>query len=161
MKKLLRIAILVFWLTGCTSIGTVEFDPADLTYVYEIPGESQSDLYQEILKYIALNFVSAKSVIEYQDEGEGEVIGNGSIKYDGGWGEGLAAHTLDFAMRVRTRDGRIQVSFQNLKGFGTNGWIEQEYTTFTDVQYANIKNKLQDFSQGMAASLSMQTDSDF
>lgn len=161
MKRLLVIAFLSYWLTGCSSIGTIQFDPADLTYVYDIPGESQSDLYQETLKYIALNFVSAKSVIEYQDEGEGEVIGNGSIKYDGGWGEGMAAHTLEFALRVRTRDERIQVSFQNLKGVGTNGWIEQEYTTFTDLQYTNIQTKLENFSQDMAESLAIQTDAAF
>lgn len=161
MRQFLLLSLSLVTLIGCTTIGDIEPDRDDLTYELDFAGVEQERLHEEARRYIARSFTSAQDVIQYENAEEGEIIGNGRTSYDGGWGTGISAHELRFSMNVRSREGRVQIRFENLEGYGTNGWIEQEYRTFTETQYENAQNTFEDLVDSFHESVTRELEDDF
>jgi len=88
----------------------------EFSQVYDIPGVSKGEIYEGSLKWIAENFKSAKSVIEYQNPTDGVVIGNGIINYPCSSFEciGKASWRVKFTMKLETKDGKFKTEFKNL-----------------------------------------------
>lgn len=161
MKRLLMIGSLILIFTGCSTIGDIEPDRSDFTYEYEFPGVEQDELYQESLRYVSRAFESAQDVIQYENAEEGELIGNGTISYDGGWGTGTWVHDLRFSINILTRDERVQIRFDNLEGYGTDGWGEKEYRTFNEEQYRNAQDRLESIAEDYYDSVMQELEDDF
>lgn len=106
MKKL-TVFVFVF-LVSCVTFAPVE----DLTkkYVIDIPGMKKDKIYDKSLEWIALNFKSAKAVIELQDKGSGKIIGNISFKivYTGAYSVAAPA-TVQGKITIEIKDNKARI----------------------------------------------------
>lgn len=86
--------------------------------VFDVEGASKEAIFQASKMWIAENFKSAKSVIEYEDADSGTIIGNSSITYPctGGWTCRVRAESwrVTFTMKLEAKDGRFRLSFTNV-----------------------------------------------
>lgn len=86
--------------------------------VFAAEDASKEAIFQAAKMWIAENFKSAKSVIEYEDADSGTIVGNGSIAYPctGGWTCRVRAESwrVTFTMKVEAKNGRFRLSFTNV-----------------------------------------------
>lgn len=86
--------------------------------VYEAPGLTKDQLFAASKMWIAQNFESADAVIEYEDKDEGTILGNGNMQYPCGRGFSCmvkADWRTRFTMKVETKDGKIRLTFSNIR----------------------------------------------
>jgi hypothetical protein len=78
MKKIFIVSIL--FLILCSGIQTI--DPATLAQekIFNFPGKSKIQLYEKSKQWLAYYFRSSKSVIDYENEKIGKIIGNISLQ---------------------------------------------------------------------------------
>lgn len=116
MKKI--ISVLVIVLSGCAgqSYQYATNESVNPSKVFDASGSNKDKIYSSAKMWIAENFRSAKSVIEYDNQAEGTIIGNGTIKYpcEGFECVGKGEWTVDFTMKIEVKDGRFKTSFSNL-----------------------------------------------
>ena len=162
MKKCLSVAVAV-GLSGCvTSPVDMPINPSDREFsqIYDVPNMSKGQIYEGSLKWIAENFKSAKSVIEYQNAADGVLIGNGMINYPCAGFEciGKASWRVKFTMKVETKDGKFKTDFKNLlldmpatvSEFGSYPAMELPIQTRGDLDA--VKPKLLEFGDEMKSS---------
>lgn len=168
MKK--AVFLFSIGLTGC-AMSPVEMpvNQSDLVFsqVYEAPGIAKEAIYEGSLKWMAENFKSAKSVIEYQNSGDGTVIGNGTINYpcDGFDCVAKASWRVKFTMKIETKDGRFKTDFKNLlidmpattSAFGSYPDMEVPIRLQGDLNA--VKPQLLKIGKEIAASLSTKSTS--
>lgn len=116
MKKILCTALII--LTGCAgqayqTATQTELNPSQ---VFDSQGNSKDKIYSSAKMWIAENFKSAKSVIEYDNPSDGVIIGNGRIPYpcEGMECMGKGLWMVDFTMKIEAKDNRFKTSFSNL-----------------------------------------------
>jgi hypothetical protein len=83
--------------------------------VVTFPGITKQVAFDRAMKWIANNFKSAKSVIEYQDKESGSIVGNGTIpagQLSFLWIKEPVR--LTFTMNVDIRDSKMRIKFRNL-----------------------------------------------
>lgn len=118
MKKIILVLI-VGILSGCMTIKTPDMTPvAQASYqeIIDIPGKSQLQIFELSKQWIALNFVSAKNVIEYENAADGKIIGNGSTTvyfHTEGAMTGTMSYPqpIPFIMVEDVKDGKARISF--------------------------------------------------
>ena len=164
MNKWILGAVAAVSLTGCVSAPADKpVNPADTEFaqVYDAPGMSKGQIYEGTLKWIAENFKSAKSVIEYQNANDGVLIGNGMLNYPCNSFDciGKAAWKVKFIMKVETKDGKFKTDFKNLlldipavvNQFGSYPAMETPIQTQGDLDA--VKPKLLEFGNQIKSSL--------
>tara|TARA_R110001583_G_scaffold34551_2_gene115902 strand:- start:5060 stop:5572 length:513 start_codon:yes stop_codon:yes gene_type:complete len=116
MRKILMAALVVI-VSGCA--GMQPISEADLTFnaVFEVQDAPRDKIFTATNIWIAENFRSAKSVIEYENKEEGTLIGNGVIPYPC---SGLdcvvkANWSVPFTMRVDMKDQKFRLTFSNIR----------------------------------------------
>lgn len=120
--KYLIMSLSILLLSGCVT--TPPPKPVDpVQKVIEAKG-TKAELYTRTMDWMVKNFVSAKSVIQYQDKDAGVITGKGSIKVR----DILGIQTyLSFIFKFEIKDGKLRVtadqieetSFQDVSGYGT------------------------------------------
>lgn len=102
-------------LAGCASAMPVQ--DYELSAVFETPGKSKDEIFKATKVWIAENFRSAKSVIEYESQADGTLIGNGVIPYPCRGLEcvGKSNWSVPFTMRSDMKDGRFRLEFSNVR----------------------------------------------
>lgn len=86
--------------------------------VFEAPGHSQEHIYRSAKMWIAQTFRSAKAVIEYDNEAEGTLIGNGLIAYPCKGALdclGKPDWKVSFTLKIDTKTDRFRTTFSNVK----------------------------------------------
>lgn len=121
MKGLNVLLFLSVFSVGCASInptGTSLLSDSDrvVERIIEAPGFSQDEIYNGTKIWIAENFKSAKSVLEYENKEDGTLLGNGSILYPcvGLQCISTANWKVPFTMRVDTKDQKFRLTFTNI-----------------------------------------------
>lgn len=113
--KLIFCMISLF-LAGCAGLQPVA--DADRTFerVVEAPGYSKEQIFNGTKIWIAENFKSAKTVLEYENKDAGTLIGNGIISYPCSGLECIAKADwkVPFTMRVDIKDQKFRLTFSNL-----------------------------------------------
>jgi len=110
-------SVLAFALLICVGCAThVREEDKTFSQVFETPGFTKDILYEKVKIWIAQNFKSAKSVIEYDNKENGSIIGNGNIKYPCSGLSCVAQYdwTVPFTMRVDMKDDKFRLTFSNL-----------------------------------------------
>jgi hypothetical protein len=114
MKRILVLGVILLTM-GCSK--TIE-NPRFENYV-DVPGMAKQDIYEGAKRWIAMNFVSAKAVIEYDDKEEGVLIGNGNYpKYSFLYG---GKCDICFTMRIDVKDEKFRFIVTNLAVSYPNG----------------------------------------
>ena len=81
-------------------------------YIYDVTEMNKDLIYDKIMKYIANNFKSAKSVIDYQDKQAGSIVAKGILpEVDYG---GLVNGKLGFTLNVTVKDNKFKLFYSNL-----------------------------------------------
>jgi len=71
--------VLVVMMSGCAGMQPIQETDRTFDGVFETPGFSKDQIFTSTKIWIAENFRSAKSVIEYENKEEGTLIGKGAI----------------------------------------------------------------------------------
>lgn len=114
MKKLFFLFLL---LVGCA---TASFTDLQNSEEISVKG-TKSQNYQKSLQWIASNFGSAKAIIEYQNPGEGKIIGN-IITKNAYMGASLRFKTL-MTITVKNKGAKIDLLAREVNQAGS-GWRE-------------------------------------
>jgi hypothetical protein len=136
---------------GCASYEKVADQNSEISKIYDIE-LSKDEIFDGSLQFIAENFTSAKSVIEYQDRDAGRIIGNGSTKVS----DGLMDRDATFTMVIDIKDNRYRVSFRSLqyKAGTAIPWGPIEYKT----PYDDIAAQLNSLADRLRTYLSSSRD---
>lgn len=114
MKKIMIIAalcVLAFpLLVSCVSTPTPS-TPYEYQTIIEAPGATGQKLYSASLQWIATAFSSARDVIEYANQAEGLIIGNGVVDV---YYTFIAPVPTRFTIRIETKDGKARLTFNNV-----------------------------------------------
>jgi len=125
--------ILSSFLFGCTSVQSKAFDNV-YQKVLDAPNKDKNTVYRISNEWFVENFVSAKSVIQYQDKEEGIIKGKGNMTK-------LYSHNFDFVVTIDTKDSKARITFTDMH-WGTTGnslsdalmyWDYSAYTKFCKV----------------------------
>jgi hypothetical protein len=118
--KILIIPMLLLSMSGCVTQAEYEATHKPIQPVekiYEMPGLSQSQIYDGARQWFAQTFVKANAVIQYEDKSAGSIIGKGSMAYPCQTSFrclGVATNTLSFTIRVDTKEGKMRVNYSDL-----------------------------------------------
>ena len=109
-------ALSIFFM-GCAGMEPIPEEDLTFNRVVEVPGITKDKLYDQTKMWIAENFKSAKSVIEYDSRESGTIVGNGNIKYPCTGLDCVAKHDwrVHFTMKVDTKDEKFRLTFSNLR----------------------------------------------
>lgn len=114
-------AKMIFILAFSVIVGCAGVQPAttiDHTFekVFNTPAHSKEQIFNGTKIWIAENFKSAKSVLEYENKDTGTIIGNGIIPYPCSGLECTARGDwkVTFTMRVDIKDQKFRLTFSNL-----------------------------------------------
>ena len=126
---MIRTAIIVasaLVLTACASgPPTDPYNGPPAQQVFQVPGVNAEQLYEGSRQWIAENFKSAKSVIEYESRDTLTIIGNGrsadnvaclSFGVENLELDSTCMHpvSMEFTLKVEAKDGRMRLSVPNL-----------------------------------------------
>jgi hypothetical protein len=108
---------LMLILAGCSMVKPISESDRTFYRVVDVPGYTKDQIYFVTKIWIAENFTSAKSVIEFDSKDDGIIIGNGNIKYPC---SGLMCLAKDdwrvpFTMRIDMKDQKFRIGFSNIK----------------------------------------------
>jgi hypothetical protein len=118
-----RIALLAIFMSTAGIGNAVAATPEQLAeiqkpveQVFEAPGHTKEQIYGAAKIWIAETFRSAKAVIEYDNEDEGTIIGNGLMQYPCRGFECLAKSDwkVRFTIRIDTKDDKFRLTFSNV-----------------------------------------------
>lgn len=115
MKNLITLTGLLFSviLNGCVSLPTAtdkQIQP--ITKVVDVNGKSKDQLYDESKIWIAKNFKSANSVIQYENKTDGKILGKGAIPFPC---EGFidcsafGKDKVNFTIQIETKDNKARI----------------------------------------------------
>lgn len=161
MKVIQALAVSVL-LLGVPQLGHAAKEPplteeeTTVVQVYEAPGYTKDQLFDGAKRWIAENFRSAESVIEYEDRNGGTIIGHGNMMIDPPMKRGVSYYSVyrgrvGFKLKVETKDGRLRLSFTNVSLLYRGMPGEAPVTRRHDMD--NIRAKLLEFGPQMVASL--------
>lgn len=107
----------ILFLAGCVDMQPVAEEDRTFDGVFEVPGISKEQIFNATKIWVAENFHSAKSVIEYENKEEGTLIGNGVTRYPCAGIDCLAKQdwNVPFTMRVDMKDQKLKLTFLNIR----------------------------------------------
>lgn len=143
-----RILFLILLLAGCAGMQPIKPEEKTFTGIFEAPGFTKDQIYDSTNIWIAENFYSARSVIEYQNKNEGVIIGSAITDYpcDGVGCAFKADWDLAFTMRADIKDSKFKLTFSNL-----------QHSDGLPIQYSgdllHIKSKLLSYGDSIAGTV--------
>lgn len=121
--RMLLAAMLLMSVIGCTSLHPMDITMVDNpTYqqTIDIAELNKQAIFDKSKQWLALTFVSAKKVIEYENISEGLIIGNGAttvpyIIESVVTGPITYNTPITFTMIEDIKDGKVRMTFRNIK----------------------------------------------
>ena len=134
MKRLILALLVLTGLSGCMTIKTPDMSMVSNAIheqVIDVPGKSRSQIFEQSKQWIALNFVSAKKVIEYDNAAEGKIIGNSSaVVYFNTEGSMMGKmsypQTVPFIMVEDIKDGKARIVFNGGAEMPVYAWEQMK-----------------------------------
>lgn len=109
--SLLVAALLFGWATAPRASA----DEVTIQKVIDLPGISKGQIYDKSRIWIAKNFRSSKSAIEYENRETGVIVGKGIIIYPvPGSDKARLGVNLGFNMKEDIKDNKMRVTYENL-----------------------------------------------
>jgi restriction endonuclease Mrr len=103
MKKLLFVILLILFVSGCSK----KIYDYHLDYYVTVDNMNADRIYEGTKRWMAMNFVSSKAVIEYDNVEEGTLIGNGVYsKYSMIYG---GKCYVGFKIRIDVKDEKFRM----------------------------------------------------
>jgi hypothetical protein len=153
----LALAVILMSFSGCVPYQAATREEMNHEFILRFPGVTKDKAFDKTLKWIALNFRSAKAVIEYQNKDLGTIVGNGLSEL---FIEGPVHPTRDdilYTMDIEFQEEKARVRFTNLQTRGINHpweffpvpdfafWHRPARLTFVDIvfrlgEYINSKS---------------------
>ncbi|MFC1751194.1 DUF4468 domain-containing protein [Pseudomonadota bacterium] len=103
-KKGVLVLACVLTIAGCA---TQQFKPVETTNVVNVPSQGQKEIYNKARQWFSQYFVSGKSVVDYENQEEGTIIGNG-IANIGSDPFGLIQYKIKYNIRIDTKEGKFR-----------------------------------------------------
>ena len=114
MRKVLILFLITSLFVGCAKCIQHEKWAENSFYV---PKLSEEQIFEGTKKWMTMNLRSAKAVIQYENQNEGVILGNGVIpNVRRNWDVG-------FTMRVDVKEKGFRISFHNLYWKGAKGEV--------------------------------------
>ncbi|MCP4700485.1 MAG: DUF4468 domain-containing protein [Gammaproteobacteria bacterium] len=110
-------ATLVAALSGCVSMKT--FQPTEITEVVDLPGKSKTEIFRSARQWFSQYFVSGESVVDYENEETGTIIGNG-IADAGNDAFGIISYEIHYNIRIDVKDGKLRAATKVIKHTNTD-----------------------------------------
>jgi hypothetical protein len=107
IKSMLLPAIVAISVSGCFSM--ITFEPFDIVKVVDLKNIEQADIFVGSRQWFSESFVSNKSIVGYEDEKLGVIIGNG-VSEVGSDPFGLISYGMSYSFRVDTKKGKLKVT---------------------------------------------------
>jgi hypothetical protein len=89
----------------------------EVSEIVEIPNMAQKQIFDAAKIWMAQSFKSSNSVIQYEDQNTGTIVGKGNMKYPckGAW-NCLAneKNLVLFTVKIDTKDNKARVTFNDL-----------------------------------------------
>jgi len=121
---ILILSILNGWIVGCATVAIVHEEKVSIV---EVSGQSQDEIFNKTRQWFSDYFVSGKSVVDYEDHKTGVIIGKGIANY-GSDTFGIITYSVDYTIRIDTKDGKFKVTTKIIKH--TNTDLNQTYPVF-------------------------------
>lgn len=113
MKRMVLLMLAATALFGCGGYNVIPQQELDTTRIFDVPNQKKDQLFEKSKIWIAKTFKSAKSVIEYENKENGNIIGNGAIRvFVNG---GITPVDITFTMEEDIKDGRVRVKTTNMR----------------------------------------------
>jgi hypothetical protein len=117
MKRILIIAIVGVMLAGCMPKMTApNSEELQIERIFQVRNLDKDEIFERSKMWMAKNFKSAKSVIEYENKEKGVIIGNGTtdiyIKIT------LPRIVATFTMQEDIKDGKVRLKIDNVQQAG-------------------------------------------
>jgi hypothetical protein len=110
VTKYAAVCVAVLTICGCASLERVANPDADISKVIDVD-KSKGAIFDLTMQFIAENFKSAKSVIEYQDREAGRIVGNGTTFVS----DGMMDRPASFTMIIDIKDKKFRVTYKSLR----------------------------------------------
>ena len=91
-------------LTGCA---TTEYKAVEIESIVNVPNQDQKSLFKKTRQWFSQYFVSGESVIDYEDQESGTIIGNG-IASNGADSFGIISYGFKYNIRIDTKDNKFR-----------------------------------------------------
>jgi len=107
MKRIIFAFVVSVMLVSCATAPAV--GPTAPERIIEVQ-KSKAEIFVASMDWIAKTFMSAKSVIEYQDKEAGKIVGHGSalVNY------ALIPMDTHFTLTIDAKDGKARISIQGI-----------------------------------------------
>lgn len=149
---LLLITISVSVLSGCVANSQgVDLNLLSKDQVQPVSDVKKELIYERVKQWIAVNFKSAKAVIEYANKKQGTIIGNTIIS--------TVCPTSAFAtitdckyyvsMRIDIKDNKLKIKFFNMSLSAYIGTEKHQNSNVTQEKFDSLKLKLQKFKKSL------------
>lgn len=113
MKKYATVLLVVLFLFGCAGMRVVPSNEFRQEKILKISHLNKDEIFEMSKMWMAKNFKSAKSVLEYESKEKGIIIGNGSV-YTAING-GLSPIGAIFTMQLDIKDGKVRIRIDNVQ----------------------------------------------
>jgi hypothetical protein len=122
-------------LLGCAGQQQAPAKEQNYQKVFEVD-LSKHEIYEKTLQWMAESFVSSKAVIEYKNEEEGIIIGNGAVEmHVAAIYKGLVGYTL----KIEIKDKKYRVTTCCFRKADSTTIHPDHYTKRSTVEYAQTR----------------------
>lgn len=117
MKRSILVWLMVGFVYGCAGLQPITEQERTFDAVFDAPGFKKDQIFNATKIWVAENFRSAKSVLEYESKEDGILIGNGVIPYPCKGFDCMSTQekTTSFTMRIDMKDDKFKLAFSNIR----------------------------------------------
>jgi hypothetical protein len=130
---ILGFTVILALLLGCAGQQRAPAEEQNYQKVFEV-NLSKQKIYEETLQWMAESFVSSKAVIEYKNEKEGTIIGNGGVEIYVAIYRGYLGYTL----KIEIKDKKYRVTTCCFRKADSTTIHPSHYTKRSTVEYARM-----------------------
>ena len=124
----------------CSCVSLKPITQTKFEKVIEVPNVSKTDLYIKVNEWFVKNFISAKSVIQFQDKEEGKIIGKYVTRLPDIYAGINYSYESTQTISVDVRDNRIRLTI-------TDPCVSQGTTTTYGISWGSCEKSASDKSQ--------------
>ena len=163
IKKVVLLVTLLMYFMANPSFAKEGNDQVFLSKVYKT-NVLKDQMYDKILEWMAINYVSSNDVIQYKDKVLGVIVGKGITDYsiNGFFTAMIGMSQCRYTMKVRLKDYKYKVTFSNYVHINSDGLapdyalqkndkgkiksVEKELLELADNMYEDVcKDTVDDF----------------
>jgi len=117
MKQQAAVLLVTFALVGGCAMQP--YVPIETAAVVELAGQKQRDIYNKTRQWFSQYFVSGASVVDYENQETGTIIGNG-VATIGSDPFGLITYRIHYNIRIDTKDEKLRAVTKIIKHTNTD-----------------------------------------